>query len=100
MASNGLVKIDYAAAESDINKINQAISFLNDSLGSLRVLNTTASAIQGETGSAIVEKSNQLTQEINEMIEFLNNSSSLIRTTINRYQEEDRRLALEQMQEG
>ncbi len=100
MASNGLVKIDYAAAESDINKINQAISFLNDSLGSLRVLNTTASAIQGETGSAIVEKSNQLTQEINIMIGFLNSSSSLIRETIDRYQRDDLTLAREQMQEG
>lgn len=95
MSTNNIVKIDYAAAGSDINLINEAIDKLNNSLNSLKRLANDAANMHGETGQAIIDQSNRLSNDINNLINSLKTSAKLIQNTVYRYQEEDRALANE-----
>lgn len=91
--ANGQITIDEAAASADIQKIRSAITKLEDSKNSLNRLIASASSMQGQTGQAIVEKSGQLSRQIDALIEKLNSSASYIRKTVDKYREEDRQLA-------
>ncbi len=88
----GEIIIDPAAAEADVKCINQAIEILYSSLNSLKSVSNTASSIQGETGIAIVEKSNQMVNRINELIRQLQETTSLIDKVVNEYYERQRNL--------
>ena len=75
MATINQIKIQREAAEADQRKIRQAITKLEESMNTLRSLNANASGMSGETGSAIVEQSTRLINQISAMInENLNTS--------------------------
>ncbi len=90
---SGMVKIVDDAARADIAKIRNAQENLNDSLASIQKLRANASAMQGQTGSAIVEQSQKMEARINEMNSKLTATIATIEKIVNWYHEEDRRLA-------
>ncbi len=96
MATINQIKIQREAAEADQRKIRQAITKLEESMNALRSLNANASGMSGETGSAIVEQSTRLINQISAMInENLNTSIQKIEQAVRYYEEMDERLRRE-----
>ena len=92
--ANGQVTIDEAAANSDIQKIRQAIQKLEESKQSIAKLQGAASAMRGQTGEAVVEQCVRLNKQAGELVSQLNGSIQYIRKTVEKYKEEDRQVAL------
>ena len=88
---NDIIKIDEAAALSDIINITAAIAKLEASQNSLNKLHSTASAMRGQTGQAIVDQSVRLNKQIDELITMLDNSKRLIRKVVQDYRSLDHR---------
>ena len=89
----GQITIDEAAANADIQKINSAIAKLQEAQSSMKQLKANAETMTGQTGSAIAEKSQSLSSQVDDLIDNLNRAASLIRSTINKYKEQDAGLA-------
>ncbi len=97
---SGQITIDEVAANADIGKIRQAVMKLEDSQNSLVRLFSAASTMQGQTGQAIVEQAGKLRSRIEALKGQLNRSASLIQSTVDKYEEEDRQLKQKIMSGG
>lgn len=91
--ASGQITIDEAAANADIQKIRNAITKLEDSKNSIGRLKASASSMQGQTGTAIVEQCARLDAQVSGLIQKLNSSITYIRRTVEKYKEEDRLVA-------
>lgn len=89
----GQVTIDEAAANVDIHRIREGLTKLNEAQKSIDQLKTTASSMKGLTGTAIVEQCMRLEKQVSELQEKLNGSIRFIQKTVQKYKEEDQRLA-------
>lgn len=87
--SAGNITIDEVAAMSDRNRIRQAIASLENAKRTVNMLAQNASAGQGKTCMAVVDKSNELIGEIDKMIARLNETDSYIARTVAHYEEID-----------
>lgn len=91
--AQGQVTIDAAAANADIRKIREAISKLEESQNSIQLLSRSASAMQGQTGTAIVDQCRRLEKRVTDLKEQLNKTIVYIQKTVDKYRAEDRALA-------
>lgn len=91
--ASGQVTIDEAAANADIQKMRGAIEKLEASKNSISRMRASASSMRGETGSAIVEQCTRLERQLQSLTENLNASIRYIRSTVEKYAEEDRMVA-------
>lgn len=91
--ANGTITIDEAAAKRDVSKINSAMTCLNQSRRTIVQLISCAESMQGQTGSAIVEKANEMLTRVDKLMRNLETSASLIDSTVCRYQQKDAELA-------
>lgn len=87
------VAIDEDVARRDITKINNANSYLQQSKKTIQQLIAVAESMKGSTGTAIVEKANELLARVNALSANLETSAALINSTIKRYQQTDSDLA-------
>ena len=97
---NGKITIDEAAANADIRRIETALAQLENSKNALNALLRQASEGQGQTTNAVVEKSAQLIDKVNDMMQRLNETISFIRQTVAHYEEVDRQLKEAILAEG
>ena len=91
----GQVTIDEASANVDIQRIRQALTKLNEAQKNITVLKASASNMEGLTGTAIVEQCVRLENQISNLNTKLNGSIKFIEKTVQRYKEEDHRLAIQ-----
>ena len=91
--ANGQITIDEAVALADVRKINAAKEHLAQSRQALQTLISTASGMQGQTGSAIAQKAEEMLTQVNRLIQNLEESAGLINRTVARYQRIDAELA-------
>lgn len=89
---NGRITIDEVAAQRDVKKIREALSYLNESRRTINNLIQQATATQGETGSAIIEKAGELRGQIDALIARLNETESFINKTVAHYQRVDQQV--------
>lgn len=87
--------IDPSAANADIAKINQAIEKLTNAQRAVQNLNTRASEMNSQTGSAIVEKCSELNSQLQALEKDLNTTITLINKAVQEYYEKDADLAAE-----
>ena len=90
---NQNVTIDEDAANRDIRRINQALPSLQEAKASLERVREEGNQTKGETGKAIVEKSTELIRRIDRLISSLEETSILLKRTVEKYQEIDENLA-------
>lgn len=87
------IKIVKDAAQSDINKIREAIAKLEDSKNSVSRLKSASSAMRGQTGQAIAEQSEKLEAKIGDsssgLINQLNSTIKSINAAVQWYVELD-----------
>ena len=81
--------IDESAARSDITKMTQAISHLNQARRSVNQLLVEAQNMQGQTGMAIAEKAQELQTRIDRLTRQLQTSIELLNRTVAHYQQLD-----------
>lgn len=81
--------IDEAVARSDMAKMEQAISHLKQARQSIVRLMNEGEGMRGQTGTAVVEKSQELLHRIDRLIRQLQNSVSLLGSTVVHYQQID-----------
>lgn len=81
--------IDEAVARSDMAKMNQAIAHLKQARQTVTQLMNEAETMQGQTGAAIVEKAQELQHRIDRLTRQLQNSVSLLGSTVAHYQQLD-----------
>lgn len=81
--------IDEAVARSDMAKMNQAITHLKQARQTVTQLMNEAETMQGQTGTAIVEKAQELQYRIDRLTRQLQNSVSLLGSTVAHYQQLD-----------
>lgn len=81
--------IDEAVARSDMSKMNQAITHLQKSRQTVAQLLNEAETMQGQTGTAIVEKAQELQVRIDRLIRQLQTSVSLLGSAVAHYQQLD-----------
>lgn len=81
--------IDEGVARSDMAKMNQAISHLNQARQTVVRLMNEAETMQGQTGMAIVEKAQELQIRIDRLTRQLQTSVSLLGSTVAHYQQLD-----------
>lgn len=81
--------IDEAVARSDMAKMEQAIAHLKQARQAIVRLMNEGEGMQGQTGTAIVEKSQELLQRIDRLSRQLQNSVSLLGSTVAHYQQID-----------
>lgn len=86
---NGTITIDEQAAANDIYRIQNALPILDAAGKSIRQVMEAASASQGETGRAILEKSEELYNELNRLTKSLENTAVYIQNTVNHYRQLD-----------
>lgn len=81
--------IDEAAAKADMIKMNESIEHLKRARQAVSQLMNEAEAMQGQTGAAIVEKTQELLTRIDRLIRQLQTSVSLLASTVAHYQQLD-----------
>lgn len=81
--------IDEDVARSDMAKMKQAISHLQQARQTIVRLMNEAEAMQGQTGAAIAEKAQELQVRIDRLTRQLQNSISLLNSTVIHYQQLD-----------
>lgn len=81
--------IDEAAARSDMARMNQAITHLQQARRAVIQLMNEAETMQGQTGIAIVEKAQELQYRIDRLTRQLQTSVSLLGSTVAHYQQID-----------
>ena len=81
--------IDENAARSDMMKIGQARQKLQQARNTLKHLNEEAEGMQGQTGAAIAEKSQELMMRIDQLSRRLQASVELLNQTVSHYQSID-----------
>lgn len=81
--------IDEAVARSDMAKMNQAISHLQQARQTVVRLMNEVETMQGQTGAAIVEKAQELQVRIDRLTRQLQNSVQLLGSTVAHYQQID-----------
>ena len=91
--NNQNVTIDEAAANLDIRKIRQAVPSLKEARASLVRVMEEGEKTQGETGKAVVEKASELIRRIDKLIQSLEETSTLLKRTVAKYQDIDENLA-------
>ncbi|MCI5700940.1 MAG: hypothetical protein MR308_11280 [Lachnospiraceae bacterium] len=87
--SNGKITIDEIAANGDIAKINQALPSLENAKNALEHLLEQGSSSKGETGAAVVEKTQELIKMLNTLINALEETKGCISKTVKHYQKLD-----------
>ena len=85
--------IDENAAMADIQRINQAIPILEQARSALTQVKQEGEQTIGKTGMAIVHKSGQLIQRIDQLIASLQHTRSEIQKTVNQNKALDAELA-------
>lgn len=85
--------IDENAAMADIQRINQAIPILEQARSALTQVKQEGEQTIGKTGTAIVHKSDQLIQRIDQLIASLQHTRSEIQKTVNQNKALDAELA-------
>lgn len=83
---NGKITIDEVAAGTDIARINAALPSLINAKRILEQLLEQGSSSQGETGAAIVEKTQELIRRLSGLIQGLEEAKNYISNTVRRYQ--------------
>lgn len=96
---DGKITIDEAAARRDIQKIETALPYLYNAKKSVIRIREEGSSTIGETGKAIVEKAEELTNTTNKVIEELEKTKSYIEKVVRYYQQLDREVK-EQIQKA
>ena len=91
--SKGQLKMVDAAADRDKANLRKAKEELNQAKASIEKLRGTASGMQGKTGTAIVEKSKQLADTLNELNENLDQTITIINKIVQQVHEDDRKAA-------
>lgn len=86
---NGTITIDEQAAANDIYRIQNALPILDAARKSIRQVMEVASTSQGEAGRAILEKSEELCNELNRLTKSLENTAVYIQNTVNHYRQLD-----------
>ena len=81
--------IDEAAARSDMAKISQAAQLLKQARQAVSQLLSSAEGMQGQTGSAIAEKTQELQHRIDLLTRQLQTSVALLNSTVVHYQQLD-----------
>lgn len=81
--------IDEAAARSDMAKISQAAQLLKQARQAVSQLLSSAEGMQGQTGSAIAEKAQELQHRIDLLTRQLQTSVALLNSTVVHYQQLD-----------
>lgn len=81
--------IDEAVARSDMAKMNQAITHLKQARQTVTQLMNEAETMQGQTGTAIVEKAQELQARIDRLTRQLQTSVSLLGSAVAHYQQLD-----------
>ena len=89
---NGRITIDEIAAQQDIKRIQTAIGSLENARAAINSLIQQNSTAQGETASAINEKSHELQKQLNDMITSLNDTIVYIRNVVAFYRELDQKI--------
>lgn len=93
MSFSSGIKIDEAAARTDIARINQAIPELQAARAALLRVKEQGEATKGQTGKAIVEKSTALINRIDKLIRSLRETSQEINVTVQQNQMFDSSIA-------
>lgn len=86
---NGTITIDENAARRDIQKINAALPSLKNAKVSLERILEEGTKTKGNTGEAIIEKTQELIKELQKMINQLEETKSLIERVVRYYQKLD-----------
>ena len=81
--------IDEAVARSDMVKMNQAVEHLKRARQTIVRLLNEAENMQGQTGTAIVEKAQELQVRIDRLTRQLQTSVALLNSTVVHYQKLD-----------
>ena len=81
--------IDEGVARSDMAKMNQAISDLQQARQTIAQLINEAEAMQGQTGAAILEKAQELQARIDRLTRQLQTSVQLLGSAVEHYQQID-----------
>ena len=89
----GQITIDEAAANADVQKIRSAIAKLQEAQNSMKMLKANAETMTGMTGTAIADKSQSLSRQVDDLITNLNQAAQLISKTVAKYKEQDAGLA-------
>ncbi len=97
---SGQITIDEDAAKYDMQKMNDAIYYLQQSADALDNVAQQADITTGETGDAIAEKARELKKQVNAMIDRLGDAVDFIQKTVVHYQLLDRKLGDEFRQAG
>lgn len=90
---NGRIVIDPDAAAQDIQRMRQSIALLEEMSRKLQTLLGLAQMMRGLTGTAIVEKSQELMIRIKNEIENLETAILCIQRTVQKYEQKDENLA-------
>lgn len=89
---NGNITIDEAAAEADIRKAAAAVTILRETESALKALAVESGDFQGDTASAIGEKSQELLVKVQKLISNLENMQSYTRQVVARYRKLDQQI--------
>ena len=91
--NNQNVTIDEEVANLDIRRISQAIPSLQAARAALVQVQQEGNATKGQTGTAVVEKATELIRRIDGLLQSLENTQTVIRRTVQKYQDIDASLA-------
>ncbi|MDO4418021.1 MAG: hypothetical protein Q4C02_07055 [Eubacteriales bacterium] len=91
--SKGQLRLIDDAADRDKANLRKAKEELNLAKSNIEKLRSTASGMQGKTGTAISEKSKQLADALNELNENLDSTIMVINKIVQQVHEDDQRAA-------
>lgn len=86
---NGAITIDENAARRDIQKIDAALPSLKNAKSALERVLEEGNKTKGNTGDAIIEKSQELLSQTKKMIKQLEETKVLIERVVRHYQKLD-----------
>lgn len=86
---DGRITIDEQAARRDIRRIASALPYLEMAKSTLDRLLEEGGHTQGETGSAIVDKTGELQRDMLQLLHGLNETRDFIERTVRHYQRLD-----------
>lgn len=86
---NGAITIDENAARRDIQKIDAALPSLRNAKTALERILEEGNKTKGNTGDAIIEKSQELLSQTKKMIKQLEETKVLIERVVRHYQKLD-----------
>ena len=93
MGMTGVTTIDPDAAARDIRNMTSRVQLLSEMRRRLRLLNQQAQTMRGDTGTAIVEKSQELLNRTASAETGIQDAIQFIRMTVWSYEEKDDALA-------